>query len=488
MKSLDTHRIFLVLRNPVLWIVLCGALLRLYGLGEESLWLDEALTNQRIAHGYKTLLTDWDSERQGPLYAVIEKTWCDLFGDDEFQLRFPAVLFGIIAVFMIYRFGKELFGEDTGVLAAFFAAISPFMIYFSQEARPYTLFILCSIASLQYFVRILRGYSSSLDKFLFIFFAVCALHSHPFGPFLVVTYIFILLGYSLLERESFTAILRRIRISALTVAMLCAPMLFIFARTFVRKIDNPSIAGSWLFSPPFTEITDTFVDYFMSVPISIATGVLIVGVIGRKILKNRSFDFPLIVLLSLLLAFILTPWAISKIITPIYLYKYTAPALGAVLVLLAYALSLIPMKPRIVIIVTLAVLHIVPLYDSFAKVDKDPWRQTAAFVEKECKPNDMILLMPFYVASSFKYYYRDQDGVLFRCPGRLTAFESIPEDIERVWFVFAYYQSPLQGQAVFDTLSNWGTAAATIHMKETQIMNPNHYYATEIDVTKFDRK
>jgi hypothetical protein len=39
-----------------------------------------------------------------------------------------------------------------------------------------------------------------------------------------------------------------------------------------------------------------------------------------------------------------------------------------------------------------------------------------------------------------------------------------------------------------DTLSNWGTSEATIHMKDIQTMNPNHYYATEIEVTKFDRK
>jgi mannosyltransferase len=472
----------------VLWILLCGAILRLYGLGEESLWLDEALINQRISCDYRTLLTDWDSQRQGPLYPVIEKTWCDLVGNGEIQLRFTAVIFGIIAIFMIYRFGKELLGKETGLLAAFFAAINPFLIYFSQEARPYTLFILCSMASIQYFVRMLRGNSSNRDRLLFIFFSVCALYSHPYGPFLVLTYIFMLLGYSLSERESFTAVFRRTRNSALAVVMFYAPMLFILARTFVRKIEDPTIAGSWLFPPPITEISDTFVDYFMSVPMAITLGVLIVAVLGRKVLKDRSFGFPLIVLLSLLLAFMLTPWAVSNIITPIYLYKYTAPALGAVLVLLAYALSLIPMKPRIVIIVALVVLHAAPLYQAYTMVDKDPWRQTAAFIGKECKPNDMILLMPFYVASSFKYYYRDQDGVQFRCPGQRAAFESIPKDIERVWFVFAHYQSPFQGQALLDTLSNWGTSEATIHMKDIQTMNPNHYYATEIEVTKFDRK
>ncbi|MBU1638385.1 glycosyltransferase family 39 protein [bacterium] len=472
----------------VFWILLLAAGLRIYGLADESLWLDEALINERILHDYKTLLTDWDSQRQGPLYPVIAKAWCDQFGNDEFNLRLTAALFGIIAVFMVYRLGKELFGKETGLWAAFFAALSPFMIYFSQEARPYTLYICCSLAAIQYFVRIPRGSASLGDKLLFIFFTFCALYSHPYGPFLALTFILMLSGYAWLERESFITILRRTWISAIAVALLYAPMFFIFARTFLRKLDKPTTAGSWLLAGPITQIPETFVDYFMSLPFALAVYVLIGFMIGQRLLKNKLIDFPLIVPLSMFLSFMLAPWIISATITPIYLYKYTAPALGGVLVLLGYALSLIPWKPRIAAIIVLTVFHILPLYNIYTKVDKDPWRQTAALVEQELRSHDMILLMPTYASSSFNYYYHRRQDVLFRRLRHTAEFRSIPDHIERVWFIFAHFHTPLQGDALFDTLSNWGSPAETIRMAETLPMNPHRYFASDIDVTRFDRK
>ncbi|MBU1919829.1 hypothetical protein KKG66_03215, partial [bacterium] len=60
----------------MLWILVLGALLRLYGLGTESLWLDEATTARRMGMTYGALFTDSGNGTQLPLYFWISKFWC----------------------------------------------------------------------------------------------------------------------------------------------------------------------------------------------------------------------------------------------------------------------------------------------------------------------------------------------------------------------------------------------------------------------------
>lgn len=471
----------------MLAILLLTSALRIYGLADESLWLDEALVDVRISKDYQSLLTDWDSKRQGPLYPIIAKAWCDQFGDDEFNLRFTAALLGILAVFAIYRLGKELFGYSAGIWAALLSALNPFLVYFSQEARPYTLFILCSTFSVLYFVRILRG-ASIQDNILFVLSTIGALYSHPYGPFLIVTHFLMVIGLLWSERESLRVALRRIWISMLSVLLLYTPMLYIFTQTFLQKIEKPTVAGSWLVHRPIIQVWETICDYFMNPVFGIALCAFIIAVIGMKLWRDKKFGFPLTVLLSLALSFLLVPWIISALITPIYLYKYTAPAIVVFLILAGYALSLIPWKPRIAALVVLIALNLWPLYENYTRVDKDPWRQTVAYLNANLQAHDMILLDPTYASSPFRYYYQDRKDVLYRRLRFLAEFREVPGHIQRVWFVFAHFHTPLAGEDVYNKLTEWGNPEDTIHMTETLPMNPDRYFASEIDITRFDRK
>src|SRR3989339_214456 len=171
-------------KSSLFWILLLAAILRICGLADESLWLDEAISAARISHSYSDLLSDADSHRQGPLYTLNEKAWCDEFGNDEFNLRFTAALFGICAVLLVYLLGKELYDRNAGLIAALFAAINPFAIHYAQEARPYSLFLLCSTASAYFLIRLLHGSKGVRDMIGYVAVSIAALYSHPFGPFL----------------------------------------------------------------------------------------------------------------------------------------------------------------------------------------------------------------------------------------------------------------------------------------------------------------
>ena len=64
----------------MLWILVLGAVLRFYGLGSESLWLDEATTARRAGISYGELFTDAGNGTQMPLYFWVSKGWCNTMG------------------------------------------------------------------------------------------------------------------------------------------------------------------------------------------------------------------------------------------------------------------------------------------------------------------------------------------------------------------------------------------------------------------------
>jgi uncharacterized membrane protein len=82
-----------------------------------------------------------------PLYFYLMHYWVGAFGASEWSLRLPSVVFGALAVLMLFFLGRELFGPAVGLTAALLAALMPEQVYFSQEARMYTLLVLLVIST-----------------------------------------------------------------------------------------------------------------------------------------------------------------------------------------------------------------------------------------------------------------------------------------------------------------------------------------------------
>ncbi len=126
-------------------IVLLGAALRLYNLTYHSLWFDEAISIRWAQSGVSRILEvsmKLVDDRLPPLYYLLLKWWGDVAGLSEFSARFPSVVFGTLLIPVVYALGRRLFGQRTGALAALLTALNPFLIWYSQEARMYSLAVL----------------------------------------------------------------------------------------------------------------------------------------------------------------------------------------------------------------------------------------------------------------------------------------------------------------------------------------------------------
>ena len=84
---------------------------------------------------------------------MIAWPWAKVFGTGAVGLRSLSALLGVAVVPLIYLCGRELVTRRAGLMAAAFAAVNPFLIWYSQEAREYSLLLALCAASLLFFAR-----------------------------------------------------------------------------------------------------------------------------------------------------------------------------------------------------------------------------------------------------------------------------------------------------------------------------------------------
>ncbi|MCA9900535.1 MAG: glycosyltransferase family 39 protein [Ardenticatenaceae bacterium] len=177
----------------LLLILLLAFALRLYGLANQSLWWDELKTWERATVPLNQMLTNLIGIRdQVPLYYWMMRFWRTI-GTEPTILRLFSVYFGTLSIPLVYKIGRRLDGQATGLLSAFLLAISPFHIWYSQEVRMYTL--LPALLLLAHFCLLRLLQTNRWQLWLAYGLAItAALYTHYFAFFVVlVHYIFFVL-------------------------------------------------------------------------------------------------------------------------------------------------------------------------------------------------------------------------------------------------------------------------------------------------------
>ncbi|MDD4127803.1 MAG: glycosyltransferase family 39 protein [Methanomicrobium sp.] len=145
-KDLNSENLKGVLtHNRYAWmligLVIFGFALRFYNLGFNSIWLDEGTTLGYARMGYIQIWSSVMAEFHPPLFYWLEHIMM-VFGESEFTLRVIPALCGVLSIPVFYLIGREIVNRDVGIISALLVTVSPFVIYYSQDARSYTMILL----------------------------------------------------------------------------------------------------------------------------------------------------------------------------------------------------------------------------------------------------------------------------------------------------------------------------------------------------------
>lgn len=174
-------------RWMTLGLIALAALLRLFALDAESLWFDETYS---VAFASTDL--SWLSVLRAGGVPFAEKNVYNVFlhfwlalGQTDFMIRLPSALFGVATVGVVFAVARRLFGHRPALWAAALVAVSPFHIWYSQEARMYALAGLFAWLAVW---AAMRGFSSRRrwPWLVYLMSAALALYTHSFTGFLLL--------------------------------------------------------------------------------------------------------------------------------------------------------------------------------------------------------------------------------------------------------------------------------------------------------------
>ncbi len=95
-----------------------------------------------VSYVIKVLLEE--DQQHPPIYYMIAHEWVSLFDDSVRSVRLLSAMIGLLAIPCMYWLCIELFGSPAaGLIGAGFIALSPVAVLYSQEAREYSLWLVC---------------------------------------------------------------------------------------------------------------------------------------------------------------------------------------------------------------------------------------------------------------------------------------------------------------------------------------------------------
>ena len=183
-------------------ITLAGFILRLHGLGSESLTADEASALLRLQFpNFSSMIQNGVRPDGHPAFTqVLLWFWTKCFGVNEFVVRLPFAIFGTASIWLLGIIGKKLYNNTTALCAAAGMAFLQFPIMYSQLARPYAPGLFFTLLAAYFWVNFVKEKQvRKSDIAGFAIAAALAAYSHYFS--LLTTTLLALSGLFFLGKE-----------------------------------------------------------------------------------------------------------------------------------------------------------------------------------------------------------------------------------------------------------------------------------------------
>jgi uncharacterized membrane protein len=414
MKNIHSHQknagLFSELKNALLSsrylqillvLIFIAAVLRLYALDLSPLWLDEALTYRWSLHPFSEYwgLISTGGEVSPPLFYWMEYAMLS-FGHTEITLRLLPAVFGILTVPVVYYLGSYAVDRNAGLLAAALIAFSPFHLFYSQEARMYSLMLFFLACALLFFFRAVKE-EGVRWWLVFGLFSGLAFWTHFYSGLLIAGVYIWHLGMSL-KRKVKLSQLKGVACSLAILVVICLPLLVISLGSMVRMTSRAPTWGNRGF-----EVLTTTLSHFSgySAPIAVIfialffIGMYMIWLTKRDTCSLFAWLFILFLGGNVALSYFMSMAPRYFIgILPVFFIGIASSYLALT--------RFLPDRRIIYLSLVLIVLVSVPgIVHHYTVVEKEDWRYVSDLLAQSTRPGDTVVVMPAYMTNPFDFYY-----------------------------------------------------------------------------------
>ncbi len=386
--------------NRSVWILtlitIAGAWLRLSHLGAKSLWLDEGATVTLARVPWHRFMWIWwhGEANLQTIYFLMMRGWVHM-GSSEAFLRLPSAIFGTVAIPLLYLVTRKFTGVTASLAAAALLAFSPSGVYYSQEARSYSLAIVMVLLATYFFVRAVEE-NRRADWALWTVFGIAAFYSHDLAALVLLAQ-----AVSIFFKAP-PVPWRRV--------IVCGAIIFVAALpglTYIFRATPENLHFIWMPKPSAKEVWHLAMFFGGSgakVGMAIVlwtAGAVTLWTASRYGTADARWRAALVMLWAILPAFVL---ALVSLRQPMFLQRYMIFSMPALMLLAGIGVgNLRKWRIGLLLVVILCASASVTIVRKYNKPRED-WRGASNLVFRSATPGDAVAFFPFYQRIMMDYY------------------------------------------------------------------------------------
>jgi mannosyltransferase len=404
-------------------VVVVGAGIRLIGIGDKSLWIDEVFSVWTSGHSPADIIRiSADLDLHPPLYYLLLHAWTLIPGpatlvDEETVTRSLSALFGIATLPLTYLIGCRIRGRALGLTAAGALALSPLQLYYAHQARMYAMLTFFGAAATLCLLHVLEpGPRLRPDRWWFGLTASTTLVmlSHNTGVLMPASAAMYLAAAARWRRRHHErSVFRPFTGSSgaatawLAAAVLWMPWLPSLVGQ-VRRVD----AEFWISAPSPTTVVEHWSDLasaYSDGAFHAAAALAAAVLVGIGLARGRR-DGGLILMLVL----VVVPPAIELLVSlrrPIFFTQtivWTSVPFS-----ILFAAGILSLRGRALTLVAAAAVVLfngMGILGVHRFAGKEDWRAATGYVAQRATGSELILFSAGWSQLPFDHYYVRQDG------------------------------------------------------------------------------
>ncbi len=387
-------------------------------LFSQSIRLDEAQSIWQSTKSPATLLKLLSEDVHVPLYGLLLHYWMQIFGNTITAARSLSFIFYLATLPVLYLVIKETANQKLALISVTLFALSPFIVWYSSEARMYTLFTLVTCFNHLYFLRFYRSKAKSGKVGLFIS-TIIGLYTHYFFLFLLVPQLIFILFKTTIKtlpnnKKVFSPFHEKLFLTTYLGIVGGAALFFLPWIWYV--LTNGSVANTqpMIMPPTSYNIFQVFVNFLFGFQTdALQSGivslwpiiVLVIFFIFTTKKKQSTQDihyFTLVTFLPITLVFLVS------FVRPIFLSRYLILITPTLFFIIAWLLS--NYSKKISAITTTVVLLIMFSFMVFQNIStatpaKEDYQGVATYLQKNAKSQDIIAVSAPFTIYPLEYTY-----------------------------------------------------------------------------------
>jgi len=446
--KLDFKRYYVVIAIAIF----IGVFLRFYKIDYQSVWIDEIFSlNQsnptNSLSGIYSHLRAYDPHP--PLYYFSLHFFFKFFGYSTFVMKTFSAIFGVVGLFGIYLLGKEMANKRVGLIALTLTVFNYFHIYYSQEARMYSMLFTTTIFAFYFLVKFIKQ-PSNKSFALYVVFSSLMIYTHFFGLFTLISQYIILLYFIVkpfyIERKKF--IIYTLSSGILTIVIYIPALLILF--------QNTKRESTWIPKPSVELFKNIYKEFFGFSDILTYTTIFFIVMFfiklfknGRQSKENKFFDlnenvkFISLVLFTWIIVSVSIPLFLSLKFLPIIVSRYFINILPAIILIMSIGIDYIKIKSlKLSILIAFCLTSVINLVYSkkyYEIVTKTQFREAAEAVINNNPENHTVYSS---LGSYFTFFMNDSNHntsiVEKELHDHISEMIKDSSKIESFWYVNAH--------------------------------------------------